>query len=416
MQEQWKPAWTKHRHLVPPLRTRIAAQGPLPFRLHDGRDVDWSESPNGTDEGLLRFLQARNGDVQQAATMFLKQLEWRRRAFPIHREGRVAEILDEALPHKERRFAKMGTNSEGLPVIKQDLMWGCFVTERFSALDCVRAYILFLEENVVMAPTFLERQMVILSYGGFCPVDWGHALAAALQDNYPERLVRACVWPVPVFLCKTVRTFCVLFASKELNAKISIESEEAMMLQKTALQASQLPPYMQGGISAIIERDKPDPALIRKLVVDAFRNRGRRHELQDWPPPLDAAALASPQPLPRSKASTLPPKKQQPLGYVGRLANSLCICYSRGPDGGRVQENDPKEAVGLVPGPDLGQGNCRRGGGSALASTREQHGAGAALPLGTRHGGMLIALAALLVLVGWLLKQLSMWPSRDAVP
>jgi len=287
----WEPVWRKHQGLLPALRVRINTMNPLPFRLHHGQDIEWTDSPNGSDEGLLRFLQARNGHVENAATMFVQHLAWRRRAFPIHKQGRIAELLDENVPHKERRFARIGTSSDGLPVIKQDMMWGHFVTGHYSTLDCIKAYLLFFEETMVMAPTFLERQVVILSYGGFCPFDWGQTFASMLQDNYPERLVRACIWPVPGFLCKTVRTFTLLFCTKELNAKIAIESEEARMLKHTCLQESQLPDYMQGGLQAIMERDNPDPALTRKLVVDAFRNRGRKcPELQKWPPPLCDAA------------------------------------------------------------------------------------------------------------------------------
>mmetsp|Transcript_36235 Transcript_36235/g.71600 ORF Transcript_36235/g.71600 Transcript_36235/m.71600 type:complete len:409 (+) Transcript_36235:85-1311(+) len=287
----WEPAWKKHHGLLAALRIRINAMSPLPFRLHNGQDIEWTKSPNGSDEGLLRFLQARNGNVEHAATMFVQHLVWRRRVFPIHKQGRIAELLDESVPQKQRRFARIGTSSDGLPIIKQDMMWGHFVTGHFSTLDCIKAYLLYLEETMVMASAFLERQVVILSYGGFCPFDWGQTFASMLQDNYPERLVRACIWPVPGFLCKTVRTFCMLFCSKELNAKIAIESEEARLLKHICLQASQLPEYMQGGLSAIMERDKPDPALTRKLVMDAFRNRGRKcPELQMWPPPLCDAA------------------------------------------------------------------------------------------------------------------------------
>lgn len=177
----------------------------------------------------------------------------------------------------------MGTNPQGLPVIKQDFMWACFVTDRFSALDCVRAFVLFIEENIVMAPTLLGQQMIVVSYGGFCPADWGKSFAATLQDNYPERLVRAVIWPVPDFLCKVVRSFCYLFASKELNAKIAIETKECKMLDVTRLSSSELPDYMQGGIEAIVERDKPDPELMRKLVMDGFRSGGRNDALQGWP-------------------------------------------------------------------------------------------------------------------------------------
>mmetsp|Transcript_38964 Transcript_38964/g.125163 ORF Transcript_38964/g.125163 Transcript_38964/m.125163 type:complete len:86 (+) Transcript_38964:109-366(+) len=70
MMEQWAPSWTRHRPLLPALREEIFRQasalpgGAPPFRLHDGREVPWPESPNGSDEGLLRFLQARSGAVE----------------------------------------------------------------------------------------------------------------------------------------------------------------------------------------------------------------------------------------------------------------------------------------------------------------------------------------------------------------
>jgi len=221
----------------------------------------------------------------------------------------------------------MGTSAEGLPVIKQDLMWGRFVTERYSALDCIRAYLLFLEENVIMAPTFLERQIVVVSYGGFCPVDWGKALVAILQDNYPERLVRAVIWPVPGFLAKTVRAFVHLLAAKETSAKISIETDESRMLLHTKMEASQLPDYMEGGIGAIVERDRPDPKLIKKLVLDGFMGRGRNTELEGWPPP-DACPAT-----PASKAASPSASCDADLasfgGCLGGLAASLCGCWTR---------------------------------------------------------------------------------------
>jgi len=281
----WVPTWRKHAHHLPAMREQIAAHpgGLPPFRFHDGCEVPWDESPNGTDEGLLRFLQARGGDVTKAASMFVRHLEWRRHAFPIRREGRVAEILDDSLPHQQRRFAVMGKNSEGIPIIKFDWMWGSFLTERYSALDCVRACMLFMEETCVMAPTLLECQLVCLSYRGFCPADFGRAFAAILMDNYPERLVRAVVWPVPAVVVKLVRTFIVMFAPAALNEKVSIETEESRMLGILSFPESQLPDYMQGGLEAIWERDKPDLALTKKLVMDGFRTRGKNKALQNWP-------------------------------------------------------------------------------------------------------------------------------------
>jgi len=106
------------------------------------------------------------------------------------------------------------------------------------------------------------------------------------------------------------------------------------MLEITRLTSSDLPAYMQGGLWAIVERDKPDINIIRKMVTDGFKTAGKNHELQNWPfnnsPCQGQQVRLSPARVQKdvkrqdNRSANLP-------GCSDGFMSSLCGCFGRAP-------------------------------------------------------------------------------------
>merc|ERR1712178_75351 len=109
----------------------------------DGESVVWSESPAGTDVSLERFLLARKGDVAAAQKMFVSQLEWRARVFPIPREGKVLELIEDG-----QRFKLLDHDQHGRPVLLVNFLFGNFCTETVTECDLVLASLRFFEDVI----------------------------------------------------------------------------------------------------------------------------------------------------------------------------------------------------------------------------------------------------------------------------
>eukprot|EP00928_Gymnodinium_smaydae_P071780 TRINITY_DN55269_c0_g1_i1.p1 TRINITY_DN55269_c0_g1~~TRINITY_DN55269_c0_g1_i1.p1 ORF type:complete len:396 (+),score=56.36 TRINITY_DN55269_c0_g1_i1:71-1189(+) len=256
-------------------RNRLASQQLEPYRFLDGSEVSWQSSPAGTDRSLQRFLIARKGDVERAEQMFADSLRWRRRVFPIEREGAVAAILDDG-----RRFSNIGLNADGMQVLMVDFLWGYF-NDGFSSLDCLRASLYFIESEITEAEKLGISQAYIICYGGPPPLDYAAALAATLEANYPERLARAVIYPPPRVVAKLVRMM-LWFLDKDTNAKVKIEWDEAGLLQLMAIELPQLPAFMRGGLRAAELQHRPDSKTrMSRLVRDGlYGGTGAARELQ----------------------------------------------------------------------------------------------------------------------------------------
>mmetsp|Transcript_24736 Transcript_24736/g.53793 ORF Transcript_24736/g.53793 Transcript_24736/m.53793 type:complete len:407 (-) Transcript_24736:294-1514(-) len=238
---------------VPPssvfeLRQRLQKRRLHPYRSLDGTEAPWEESDAGTDMSLRRFLVAQKLDVVKAEDMFAKHLVWRRRVFPIERSGAVEKILNHG-----KRLRRIGRTADNLPVIVMDFLWGYFL-EGVCAADCLRATLYFVETEL---RDDVSTQCVVVTYGGCPPLDYAAALASMMQANYPERLSRAAVYPIPRVMAAIGRTVLGML-DPGVAAKVQLHYEENAFLEFLKFSHEELPPNMQGGLQGAEKQFAPD--------------------------------------------------------------------------------------------------------------------------------------------------------------
>lgn len=251
------------------LRRRLVSHDLVPYRFLDGKDMDWRGSPAGTDASLRRFLVARKGDVAAAEHMFAAHLDWRSRAFPMDRGSVVQDILEE-----KRRFIRLGTDSDGRPVICCDFLWGFFL-EGVSAEDCIRAALIFLEGELALADAAGIHQARVLCYGGPPPLEFAATISAILSTNYPERTCVAVIYPVPPMIARTVRLF-LWFLDEGTKSKVRIEHKESDILSLLQISIEDLPLRMRGGLKEVDRQlTKENHSRINALLWRGVTGGGR---------------------------------------------------------------------------------------------------------------------------------------------
>jgi len=251
------------------LRHRLSLRELVQYRSTEGADEPWDQSPAGSDASLRRFLIARKGNVDAAEEMFAAHLQWRSRAFPLRREGAVASILNE-----RKRLLRLSTDSQGRPVIMVNFLWGYFL-EDFTALDCVKASILFLEHELAAAEAAGAHEALVLCYGGPPPVEYGIAIAAILAANYPERTKCAVIYPVPPLIARSVRLF-IWFLDEGTRSKVHILHKQREMLALLSLQVADLPEPCRGGLREVQKQLTPEHGKrINSLLWQGVTGGGR---------------------------------------------------------------------------------------------------------------------------------------------
>jgi len=281
-----------------------------PYRFLDGSEVPWDESPAATEASLERFLVARHGDVARAEAMYVAHLVWRRRVFPIAREGAVAAILDDG-----RRFKRVAIAADGCPVLLVDFRWGYFLGE-YSKLEHLRAVLVFMEEETERGEREGRPQSAVIGFGGAPPLDWAGALAAVLEANYPERLNRAAVYPVPRVVSALARAMLGIL-DPGVASKVSLHYDEGQFLQFLRVQLEQLPPSLHGGLPVIERQFLPDSKarMNRTIRTGLWGGRGPAQKLlNEIMRPLEDL----PQPPPPRPHRQRP----RPLGGTGNMSSS----------------------------------------------------------------------------------------------
>ena len=112
---------------VQELRNELLREQLPAYRTVDGEDYPWQSSPASTDASLGRFVTARKGDLKAAKKQFMENLAWRKRIFPIPRQGMVAQLLDE-----EVRFRNLPRDTDGCPVLLVNFLFGEFETKEIT--------------------------------------------------------------------------------------------------------------------------------------------------------------------------------------------------------------------------------------------------------------------------------------------
>ncbi|CAE7625833.1 BIP5 [Symbiodinium microadriaticum] len=240
------------------------------YKTANGETVAWDRSPAGTEASLCRFLTARKGDVQAARKMFADHLAWRQRTFPIPREGLTAQLLDEDL-----RFRRLREDSDGCPVLLVNFLFGGFATEAVSEAALVLASLRFFEDSIDSMEQRGVHQICALVFGSPPPVAWAHVMVSAFQNNYPERLKVAIVYPVPASFVSLVRQ-AMWFVDENTRSKVDMETDEQPLLNRFGYRPDDLPLEIRGGYRGVGERWKPDAGKLLRMAYAFLWPHGRQ--------------------------------------------------------------------------------------------------------------------------------------------
>lgn len=149
------------------------------------------------EETAIRFLKARNWDINAAETMILKDLQWRSEYKPSN--------LDCSYCHKcpgTHSLRQVGFDEAGRPVIYSSFCEA--IIQRNTTSDVI-THLVYTIENAIrtMRPGITQWVFVIDCAGmttAACHPRLGYECARIMANHYPERLGLAiCIKPGPAF-------------------------------------------------------------------------------------------------------------------------------------------------------------------------------------------------------------------------
>ncbi|CAK9016129.1 unnamed protein product [Durusdinium trenchii] len=316
---------------VDQLRKELSAEELPQYRTVDGNDYPWQKSPAGTDATLQRFIVARKGDVFAAKKQFIENLQWRSSVFPIPREGLTAKLLDE-----EVRFRSLRRDPDGCPILLVNFLFGEFETAEISQVALVLASIRFFEDTIDSMEEHGVHQISAIVFGSPPPVAWAHVMVKVFQNNYPERLKVAVVYPVPSSFAALVRQV-MWFVDENTRSKVDMETDEQPLLCRFGYRSEDLPPEIQGGYIGVGERWKPDRRKILGLAYSFLLPHGRQVAQleQDLVRSARKASASAPSPLARNG-------RELNDSFENDLSSWLFACCLQKPQG-HSTENSPDE-------------------------------------------------------------------------
>eukprot|EP00035_Acanthoeca_spectabilis_P008362 m.152684 g.152684 ORF g.152684 m.152684 type:complete len:257 (-) comp14328_c0_seq2:701-1471(-) len=146
------------------------------------------QHPQGTCLELLRFLKARDGDVDKAAEMYAAHLEWKRRRRPV----------DEALVRQRFCFCCKGHDTNGNSLVVYHGDRHSKDTDYGKVIDVIVNAV----AQAVDRSRTPERKVTLLAFTvAGTPQDrkmWKEVMKA-LSDNLPETLAHVLVFPTDMF-------------------------------------------------------------------------------------------------------------------------------------------------------------------------------------------------------------------------
>lgn len=149
--------------------------------------------PNTSESDIVRFLVARNWNLEQASAMLTQALAWHSSNFPLSMH-RVNAVL------AQNCFLSHGLDREGSPVLY--FRWGLYDSSKASpeqymltighlldyALECSGAskVVVYVDLSVIEGGTNAYADMELLRH-----------IIQCSSDNYPERLKHLILYPMP---------------------------------------------------------------------------------------------------------------------------------------------------------------------------------------------------------------------------
>jgi hypothetical protein len=188
---------------------------------------------------------ARDWDEQSIVEMVKEHLTWRTANLPMEVSPVISRVLESKRIQVLRRGAK--------PIICVDFMWGNFLLDGFEIDDIMAAMVSALEDVLAEADALCldsgAAQYILVATGGPPPSSFVSNVSSLLDINYPERLLTALIYPIPVWM-EYVAYGIFMFTSSRTREKVTMLSEESALLEHTGLSAEELPDDLKGGIEA----------------------------------------------------------------------------------------------------------------------------------------------------------------------
>lgn len=204
------------------------------------RAVVEQKDPKAKEEDnyvIRRFLRAREQDIDEASTMFLKYLKWKREAVP---KGFIsdAEVQNELA---EKKAFLQGFDKKGRPIA---VVYAAKFNSKHG-IDEYKSFIVYMLDKFLARTSRNQEKFICiadLQGWGYSNCDIRAYLAAIdiLQNCYPERLGVVYLVHVPYlfmkawkiiypFIDKNTRKKCVFVEDKDLKATLLEEIYESQL-------------------------------------------------------------------------------------------------------------------------------------------------------------------------------------------
>jgi hypothetical protein len=144
--------------------------------------------PDIDDSTIARYLLARNNDLQKATDLLSKAAAWRAKRLPVLKQDCAEEVA------KGVMYAH-GTDKEGRPLLivhvaKHD-------PANRDVERCAKAAMWWMEHMIKLLPPDKSKYTILVDRSGSSnsDIEFTRQFSKLFQDQHPERLYRAIVYP-----------------------------------------------------------------------------------------------------------------------------------------------------------------------------------------------------------------------------
>lgn len=190
---------------------------------------------------IMRFLEARDWDVEQATLMLKDNVTWRDATLPVERTPGVVDEL------KKGKCYLRGKAKNGNPIVYVN---SCkFDPNERDLENAVNAVVYMMEEGIQAFGGLGSSAGVMLVYNrtGFTMSNWDKAflqmIARMFQDNYPEVMVSAIVYPCGLMF-RGLWKVAQFFLDPKTREKFIMAPDENCLLEH--IDAAELPVALGG--------------------------------------------------------------------------------------------------------------------------------------------------------------------------
>lgn len=221
-----------------------------------------------TDACLMRYLVARNWNVNQAHKMLVETLRWRLEFKP--EEIRWHEVAREAETGKVYRANFHDREGRTVLIMKAG------IKNTSSLDDNVRHLVYLLENSILALPKGQEKMSWLIDFNGFSintsvPIKTARDIVSILQNHYPERLAIIVMYNPPRIF-QAFWKVVSYFVDKESSQKIKFvypNNKESVELMKTFFDAENLPSEFGGRATLNYDHPEFSKLMIREDVETA---------------------------------------------------------------------------------------------------------------------------------------------------